>query len=114
MQPAQHAFVVVTAQPSHRPRALGLEGEAAARGEADARGPAQSFRVTQVRPSSLKPSTDNDYRYASRSLRGFSEGESEIDAALARDLSTQSGDLTGKFAGDSSVVGYAYQNAQVR
>ena len=83
-------------------------------GEADARGPALSFRVTQVRPSSLKPSTDNDYRYASRSLRGFSEGESEIDAALARDLSTQSGDLTGKFAGDSSVVGYAYQNAQVR
>ena len=36
------------------------------------------------------------------------------DAALARDLSTQSGALTGRFAGGSSagVQGYAYQNAQ--
>ena len=36
------------------------------------------------------------------------------DAALARDLSTQSGALTGRFAGGSSagVQGYAYQNAK--
>ena len=36
------------------------------------------------------------------------------DAALARDLSTQSGALTSRFAGGSSagVQGYAYQNAQ--
>ena len=36
------------------------------------------------------------------------------DAALARDLSTQSVALTGRFAGGSSagVQGYAYQNAQ--
>ena len=35
------------------------------------------------------------------------------DAALARDLSTQSGALTGRFAGGSAgVQGYAYQNAQ--
>ena len=81
-------------------------------GEADARAAASSFRVTQVRPSQLQPGTDSDYRYASRSVRGFSEADSEIDAALARDLSTQSGALTGKFAGGSSVAGYVYQNAQ--
>ena len=83
-------------------------------GEADARAAASSFRVTQVRPSQLQPGTDSDYRYASRSIRGVrgsSEADSEIDAALARDLSTQSGALTGKFAG-GSVAGYVYQNAQ--
>lgn len=84
-------------------------------GEADVRLAASTFRVARTRPSSLAKLNDNDYRYAARSLRGFSEGESEIEAALARDLSTQSGELTGKFAaaaGSSSVTGYAYQNAQ--
>lgn len=85
-------------------------------GEADVRLAANTFRVARTRPSSLEKLNDNDYRYAARSLRGFSEGESEIEAALARDLSTQSGDLTGKFsqaaAASSSVTGYSYQNAQ--
>merc|ERR1711957_1149474 len=76
------------------------------------------MHMLQVRPSRLQPSSDNDYRYASRSVPlPTSEGKdppSEIDAALARDLSTQSGALTGRFAGGSSagVQGYAYQNAQ--
>jgi len=87
-------------------------------GEEDSRASAASFRVTQVRPSRLQPSSDNDYRYASRSvpLPNLEDKDvpSEIDAALARDLSTQSGALTGRFAGGSSagVQGYAYQNAQ--
>jgi len=82
-------------------------------GEADTRATANSFRVTQVRSSQLQRVAESDYRYVSRSVRGFAEGESEIDAALARELSTQSGALTGKFAG-GSVAGYAYQNAQSR
>ena len=86
-------------------------------GDADVRLAAESFRVTRSRPSSLQRRNDNDYRYSSRSLKGFSEGESEIEAALARDLSTQSGALDGKFAdaargsaggaGRSGVAGYA-------
>ena len=67
-------------------------------GQADAQLASESFRITRTRPTSLQRSNDNDYRYNSRSLKGFSEGESEIDAALARDLSTQSGALGGKFA----------------
>lgn len=87
-------------------------------GEGDAHASAASFRVTQVRPSRLQPSSDSDYRYASRSVPlpnpEDADLPSEIDAALARDLSTQSGALTGRFAGGSSagVQGYAYQNAQ--
>merc|ERR1711892_176747 len=53
-------------------------------GDVDSRASAASFRVTQVRPSRLQPSSDNDYRYASRSVP---LPTSEIDAALARDLS---------------------------
>ena len=80
-------------------------------GEADVRLAAESFRVTRSRPSNLRRSSDNDYRYSSRSLKGFSEGESEIEAALARDLSTQSAALGGKFseaaARNNGVAGYA-------
>ena len=45
----------------------------------------------------------------------FSSTHHTQDAALARDLSTQSGALTGRFAGGSSagVQGYAYQNAAI-
>ena len=78
-------------------------------GEAEARVAAESFRVTRTRPSAMARLSDNDYRYNSRSLKGLSEGESEIEAALARDLSTQSGALDGKFseAAKSGVTGYA-------
>ena len=78
-------------------------------GEADARLAAESLRITRSRPTSLQRSNDNDYRYNSRTLKGFSEGETEIEAALARDLSTQSGALGGKFADAArgSVTGYA-------
>ena len=78
-------------------------------GEGDARAAAESFRITRTRETSLRPTNDNDYRYNSRSLKGFSEGESEIEAALARDLSTQSGSLGGRFAdaARSGVPGYA-------
>ena len=78
-------------------------------GEEDVRLAAESFRVTRSRPSNLRRSSDNDYRYSARSLKGFSEGESEIEAALARDLSTQSGALGGKFtdAAKNGVAGYA-------
>ena len=81
-------------------------------GSADVRLAAESFRVTATRPTSLARVNDNDFRYSARSLKGFSEGESEIEAALARDLSTQSGALGGKFAeaakgGSSVVAGYA-------
>jgi hypothetical protein len=81
-------------------------------GADDVRLAAESLRVTEVRPTALKRDNVNDYRYSGRSLKGFSEGESEIDAALARDLATQSGALTGKFgaaaaAGPARVAGYA-------
>jgi len=78
-------------------------------GEADARLAAESFRVTRMRPTALPRAADNDYRYNSRSIKGVSESESEIDAALARELSTQSGALGGKFAdaAKSGVAGYA-------
>ena len=81
-------------------------------GEADVRRTAESFRVTRTRPSRLLRGSDNDYRYQARSLKGFSEGESEIDAALARDLSTQSGSLGGKFGAAAVTQGYQYQNAR--
>merc|ERR1719476_409363 len=83
-------------------------------GEADAREAADTFHIAQVRPTGLTPTTSNDYRYASRSLQDYSDAKSEIDASLARELSTQSGVLTGKFsaAASSGVTGYAYQNAQ--
>jgi len=80
-------------------------------GEADVRAAAESFRVTRLRASRLQRASDNDYRYQSRSLKGFSEGESEIEAALARDLSTQSGALGGKFAAGAT-QGYQYQDAK--
>lgn len=83
-------------------------------GEDEVRRMAESFRIASVRPSKLLRSSDNDYRYASRGIRGLSEDESEIEAALARDLSTQSGSLTGKFAAAAApgssgagVAGYA-------
>lgn len=78
-------------------------------GEDDARLAAETFRVVRTRATSLQRANDNDYRYSSRSLKGFSEGESEIEAALARDLSTQSGALDGKFAeaARGGVAGYA-------
>lgn len=78
-------------------------------GEAEARLAAESFRLTRTRPTALARTNDNDYRYNSRSLKGLSESESEIEAALARDLSTQSGALDGKFsdAARSGVAGYA-------
>ena len=79
-------------------------------GEADARLAAESFRVTRTRPSALPRSNDNDYRYNARSIKGVAEGETEIEAALARDLSTQSGGLGGKFADAAKspgVAGYA-------
>ena len=80
-------------------------------GSDDVRMATESFRVTEARPTNLARTNDNDYRYSGRSLKGFSEGESEIEAALARDLSTQSGELGGKF-GDAAkasggVAGYA-------
>ena len=77
----------------------------------------ESFRVTAARRTPLRPTFDNDYRYSGRSLKGFSEDQSEIEAALARDLATQSGGLTGKFgaaaaataggAGGGGVAGYS-------
>ena len=67
-------------------------------GAEDVRLTSESFRVTSARPSQLNRSLDNDFRYSARSLKGFSEGESEIEAAFARELSSQSGALTGKFA----------------
>ena len=82
-------------------------------GEADVRQSAESFRIERVRPSKLSRSSDNDYRYASRSIRSLSEDETEIEAALARDLSSQSGALEGKFAAAAAagsggaIVGYA-------
>ena len=80
-------------------------------GSEDVKRAAESFRVTQARPTPLQRSLDNDFRYNARSLKGFSEGETEIEAALARDLSTQSGTLTGKFGAaaqpPNGVAGYA-------
>jgi hypothetical protein len=81
-------------------------------GEADVRRTAESFRITRTRPSRLQRASENDYRYRARSLKGFSEGESEIEAALARDLSTQSGSLGGKFGAAAVTQGYQYQNAR--
>ena len=51
-------------------------------GEAEARLAAESFRIARTRPTALGRLNDNDYRYSARSLKGFSEGESEIEAAL--------------------------------
>jgi hypothetical protein len=78
-------------------------------GEADVRRASETFRVERNVPSKIQASVDNDYRYKSRSVKGFDTGESEIEAALARDLSTKSGELSGKFAAAASagVAGYA-------
>lgn len=105
--------VIAALQPQGSADVLMLVGSVGAArwkkgGEADVRLAVESFRVTRSRPSSLQRSSENDYRYTSRSLKGFSEGESEIEAALARDLSTQSGALGGKFsdAAKRGVAGY--------
>lgn len=80
-------------------------------GDADVKLAAESFQVTRTRPTKFARANENDYRLNGRSLKGFSEGESEIEAALARDLSTQSGALGGKFADaakdSAGVAGYA-------
>jgi len=106
--------VIAALQPSGSSDVLMLVSSVAAArwkkgGDSDVQLAAESLRIVRSRPSSLQRSNSNDYRYSSRSLKGFSEGESEIEAALARDLSTQSGALAGKFsdAANSGVAGYA-------
>lgn len=95
--------VIAAVQPSGSSDLLLLVSSVAAArwkkgGEADARLAAESFRVTSARPSKLQRTPENDYRYSGRSLKGFDADETEIQAALARELSTQSGGLEGKFA----------------